>query len=198
MVRRILFIVSAVLSVIAAYLAVFVTLPPDLYTGRTRIMESQPNQGGVPAYNEPHKTDRSVEAHLADLAHIATSSTVIDRSVQSLKDLGVSVDPAVLATNLQVEPIADTEILQIEFTSPDRDESRAVADVVASQFQRYYKELNKGKNKASIQVIDAAYSYPVDKHGAIKGLTALALFGAATILLIIGIVYRPQRPQTQE
>lgn len=198
MARSILFITSAVLFVIAVCLVVSVRLAPNLYTGRTRVMESQPNQGGVPVPDKPPKTYRSMDAHSADLVNIATSNTVISRSVQSLGDLGITVDPAGLAKNLRVQPIADTEILQIEFTSSDRDESKAVADVVASQFQRHYKEINKGKNNPSIQVIDAAYSYPVDKGGAIKGLAALALLVPAIILLIIGIVLRLQKPETQE
>lgn len=138
--RRWLILLCMVVCITAVYVQ-SKYLTPDMYTGRTRVMERQPNQVGVPVYNESIMATSSVEVHLADLAHIATSMSVINRAVQSLEDLGISVKPDQLIETLQVQPVADTQILQIEVTSPDPDEAKSAADVVAAEFRTFYREL---------------------------------------------------------
>ncbi len=117
-------------------------------------MERQPNQQPVQVYNQPYAMNSSVEIHLADLAHIATSNTVITRSVSSLEDLGITIDPVKLIRTLEVKPVEDTQIIQIEVTSPDSGEAKSAADVVAAEFQRFYRELVAGAAEQSREFIE--------------------------------------------
>lgn len=129
-------------------------LTPDLYTGRTRVMERQPTEMGVPVYAQPYSMQGEVQIHLADLAHIATSNSVINRSVDTLSQLGITVDPENLIRTLKVEPVADTQILQIEVTSEIAEEAKSAADVVGAEFQRFYRELVSGATEQSREFIE--------------------------------------------
>jgi polysaccharide biosynthesis transport protein len=151
--RRWLILLCMVVCIVAVYVqSKYMT--PDTWTGRTRVMERQPNQTGVPVYNENYAANTQVEIHLADLAHIATSNSVITRAVASLEDLGITVEPDTLIRTLTVEPVQDTQILQIEVTSPDRDEAKSAADVVAAEFRRFYSELVSGAAEQSREFIE--------------------------------------------
>ena len=129
-------------------------LTPDKWTGRCRVMERQPNQSGVSVYGQPYAMNNAVEIHLADLAHIATSNSVIIKAISSLGDLGIAMEPQKLIQTLRVEPVADTQILQIEVTSTDMLEAKSAADVIAAEFRRFYSDLVSGATVQSRDFIE--------------------------------------------
>lgn len=142
--------------VVACVLPVFIYtrfLTPVMYTGRTRVMERKPTERGVTVYAQPY-LPQEIQMHLADLANIATSNSVISRSVETLGQLGIALDPLRLIRTLKVEPVTDTQILQVEITSEDPDEAKSAADVVAAEFQRFYRELVSGATEQSKEFIE--------------------------------------------
>src|SRR5262245_48989462 len=115
--------------------SMFLTKPS--FTGRTTVMERQPGpEQGVPVYGDASRA-MNLEVHLADLGHICGSHTVMERTASTLQVLGISTDPIKLLSTVNVEPVPQTEILQIDVTSPDPEEAKAAADVIAAEFRRF-------------------------------------------------------------
>lgn len=129
-------------------------MTPVTYTGETRVMERQPTEMGVPVYGNSYMVQPNVEIHLADLANIAASDTVLKRSRDSLVQLGISMEPEEIFKNLKIEPVPDTQILSIKVTSEDPEEAKSAADVVSSEFQRFYRELVSGATEQSRDFIE--------------------------------------------
>jgi len=150
--RWLIVITMAICMGLVGFYSVFLT--PELWTGRTRVMERRPAEMGVPVYGEQYMVQPNTEMHLADLAYIATSNNVINRSIDALRDLNVTLDPLDLIRTLRVEPVANTQILSIEVTSRDQVEAKAAADVVSAEFQRFYRELVSSAAEQSREFIE--------------------------------------------
>jgi capsular exopolysaccharide synthesis family protein len=109
---------------------------------------------GVQVYRDPYMVNPNVELHVQGLLSIIGSNTVISRSADALNTMGVSADPVSLIRTLRVEPVGQTEIISIKVTSPDREEAKYAADVIAGQFQRFYRELVSGATEQSREFIE--------------------------------------------
>jgi capsular polysaccharide biosynthesis protein len=147
----------------------------DLWTGRARVMQRIPLAGGTPL-------------PLDVLRRAATSEDVVQRSCESLRQLGLVMKPQDLLRSLKVDVIVDTQILQIEVTSTDRSEAKAATDTVAAELIRFMRERGKNKKDSEVKVIDPAYVYPVDKKIPVRMALALGLFLGAAACLVPGIV----------
>lgn len=158
---------------------------PQFYVGNVKVMEGLPPE--VSAKMPPGRASQRV----AELVELATTNTVINRSVDSLRQLGTSVEPAKLLMSLQVKPIRGTGIIAIEVSAEEPTYAKAAADVVAAEFQRYYQELmlQGGKQgRGDIQIIDPASVYPMDRAKPLRLLLAIAtLVAGGAICFVLGV-----------
>lgn len=128
-------------------------LTKQLYIGRTTVMERQPGpEQGVPVYKE-YVPMSNIEVNLSNLGNIATSQEVMRRSAESLLALGITVEPRLLLRNVSVRPVENTQILAIEVVSPEMEEAKAAADVIAYEFKRFYSEVIHGATSLSREFI---------------------------------------------
>lgn len=127
---------------------------PKLYQGETRVRERQPTESGVPVYSGPYMVQPNIQIHLADLAHIASSNTVLIRARDTLHQLGVSMDTDQLMRTLEIKPVQDTQILSISVVSEDMEEAKTAADVIASEFMNFYSQLVSGAAEQSREFIE--------------------------------------------
>lgn len=153
--RRWLIILGMVVCV--GVVAAHIVFSPQLYTGRTTLMESiGMSKEGVSPFPEmrtPMLLD--VQLRLSNLASLATSNKVMQDAIMTLRDLGSVYSDQELLAATKVEPVRDTNILAIEVTLPDPVEAKKAADVIASAFKNAYKELNTEAIEKSREFIEA-------------------------------------------
>ncbi|MBI2841778.1 MAG: polysaccharide biosynthesis tyrosine autokinase [Armatimonadetes bacterium] len=152
--RRRRWLIVFCVAVCVGVVGIHASLSPKLYTGRATVMERQPTERGVPVYGDRYVVQPNVDIHLADLANIATSNSVILRSRDTLGQLGIAIDPRQLMNTLKIQPLYDTQILAIEVTSQDPDEAKSAADVVSGEFRRFYQQLMSGAAEQSREFIE--------------------------------------------
>lgn len=152
--RRRWLVLTCMAACIGIVMFYCLAMTPTTYIGETRVMERQPTEMGVPVYGEQAIIQANIEMHLSDLAHIAASNTVVERSTETLGQLGVSLDPKKLMATLKIEPVPDTQILSIKVSSTKPDEAKAAADVVSAEFRRFYRELVTGATEQSREFIE--------------------------------------------
>lgn len=124
-----------------------------MYTGETKVMERQPTEAGVPVYGGAYVVQSDIQMHLADLAYIASSNTVLSRSRETLGQLGV-LDTDDLMRSLDIKPVTDTQILSISVVSKNAADAKTAADVVAMEFKRFYSELVSDAAEQSREFIE--------------------------------------------
>ncbi|MDH7603089.1 MAG: polysaccharide biosynthesis tyrosine autokinase [Armatimonadota bacterium] len=153
--RRWLIILGMVVCVGAV--AAHIIFSPQMYTGRTTLMESLGmSKEGVspfPEMRSPVLLDMQVR--LSNLASLATSNKVMQDAIMMLRDLGSIYSDQELLAATKVEPVRDTNILAIEVTLPDPVEAKKAADVIATAFKNAYKELNTEAVEKSREFIEA-------------------------------------------
>lgn len=84
-----------------------------------------------------------VERHLADLAWLARSRTIMERSVMVLQQQPVFPDPERVCSSLQATPDARSDSLVLQVRSPSEAEAKEAVEVIARQFVGYYDELTR-------------------------------------------------------
>lgn len=136
--------------------AVNIALRKNYWEAYTTLMERRPgSRVDVSIYQEPYYYQQlELETRLANLAYLAGSQTVLERTAQTLYELGVSSDPAKILRTVSIEPIRDTEIILIKVYSESQEEARTTADTLAAEFRRFYDELQRGGTTQSKQFIE--------------------------------------------
>ncbi|MEN6371664.1 MAG: polysaccharide biosynthesis tyrosine autokinase [Armatimonadota bacterium] len=124
-----------------------------MYKGETKVMERQPTEAGVPVYGGPYVVQSDIQMHLADLAYIASSNTVLTGARDTLKQLGVLNSDDLMKT-LDIKPVTDTQILAISVVSNNADDAKTAADVIAMEFKRFYNELVSDAAEQSREFIE--------------------------------------------
>lgn len=99
--------------------------------------------------------NKEVARQLAQFEHVVTSSTVINRTANSLATLGLAVDIASLLENTTVRPIRRTNILMVEVVSNDPNEARDVANELVNQGIRFYGEMQAGRGEERRRAAEA-------------------------------------------
>ena len=128
---------------------------PQLYTGRTTVMESTGmSTEGTPIYAEQQMM-MDVQLKLSNLGNIATSQRVLGAAADTLRDLNLNYTSEEILGKTLVQPVKDTNILAIEVTLENRDDAKIAADVVAAEFKRVYAEINNSAVKQSREFIEA-------------------------------------------
>jgi capsular exopolysaccharide synthesis family protein len=84
---------------------------------------------------------QNVELHLQDLAAIVMSATVRGRAAEALTNNGVTLNAQELFDSMRVEPLPDSQIISIQFTSKNKDEAVMAAQQIETEFQQYYRSL---------------------------------------------------------
>ena len=136
--------------------AVYNATSPQMYTGRTTVMEVRGmSKEGVSPFPDMPTVMMDVQLRLSNLASIATSNKVMQDAVETLRDLGSKYTPEEIYAATEVTPVRDTNILAIEVTLPDPVEARNAADVVAACFKNAYDELNNAAVRQSREFIEA-------------------------------------------
>jgi len=129
-------------------------MTPQLYTGRTTVMESQGmSSEGIPIYAE-QKMIMDVQLKLSNLGNIATSQRVLGAAAETLQDLDLNYSTKDILGKTTVQPVKATNILAVEVTLGNPGEAKIAADVVASEFKRAYAEINNSAVKQSREFIE--------------------------------------------
>lgn len=128
-------------------------LGPQRYEASTTVMEKVPGDEKVTIFTPAYAFQQDPKLRLANLVQLVMSQTVIQRSYDTLNRLQITSDPNVLKT-LAATPLLDTMILAIKVQSPSEDVAKAAADIVATEFIRYYNELNYGGVERSKRFIE--------------------------------------------
>jgi len=134
--------------------AISIALRKNYWEAYTTLMERTPGRAEVSIYQEPMYYQLELETRLANLAYLAGSQTVLERTAQTLYELGVSSDPAKILRTVSIEPVRDTEIILIKVYSESQEEARTTADTLAAEFRRFYDELQRGGTTQSKQFIE--------------------------------------------
>lgn len=132
-----------------------IALTKPAYIGQVKVMERQPTQQGVQVFQAGYVFDPNQQTHLNDLGVIATSERVLGGAARTLAMLNISSNPEELLRTVKVEPVRDSQVLNIEVRSGDRDQAENAADVVASEFQRAYREIMGEPNEKSREFIES-------------------------------------------
>ena len=122
----------------AAALVLALTIRTDAarrWTGGVMIMEHDPSAAARA------RDSAAQERHINDLALMAQSETVMQRSAETMWRLSVNDAPETLLATLDVELIPDSNMLWVKVTAEDKDEAKAAADVVAAEFAKFYQEM---------------------------------------------------------
>ena len=109
----------------------------------TTVMEKSPGDEKISIFGGPfYQYDPKLR--LSNLAQMVKSRTVMVRAAETMDRENMSPDPAGVLRTLDVTPMLDTSILVIKVQSESNAEAQAAADVVATEFIRFYNELNYG------------------------------------------------------
>ena len=109
----------------------------------TTVMEKSPGDEKISIFGGPlYQYDPRLR--LANLAQLVKSRTVMARAWETMEREDLSPDPTAVLNTTDVTPLLDTSILVIKVQSGRSDEARAAADAVATEFIRFYNELNYG------------------------------------------------------
>ncbi|HPP73811.1 MAG TPA: polysaccharide biosynthesis tyrosine autokinase [Armatimonadota bacterium] len=153
--RRRRWLIIACMAICVGLVAVHCEfMTPVLYEAEVQVMERQPAERGISVYGDRYVMQPNIEIHLADLAHIAASDMVRSRSIETLEQLGVAINPAELMRTLKVEPLPATQILALRVTSEYPSDAKSAADVVAAEFKRFHSELKSGADEQSREFIE--------------------------------------------
>ncbi|HUV05651.1 MAG TPA: polysaccharide biosynthesis tyrosine autokinase [Armatimonadota bacterium] len=109
----------------------------------TTVMEKSPGDEKISIFGGPlYQYDPKLR--LANLSQLIKSRTVMERAAETLDREDLSSDPATVLGTLEATPLLDSSILVIKVQSNLESEAQATADVVATEFIRFYNELNYG------------------------------------------------------
>ena len=111
------------------------------YEAYTTVMEKTPGDDKINIF-APAYVAIDPKTRLGNLVQLVKSQTVMQRSADTLMRLQITADPYDVLSTLDASPVLDTMILAIRVQSPSEDVAKAAADIVAREFQNYYKELN--------------------------------------------------------
>lgn len=141
------------------------------YKARTTIVESKGmTEEGVQMFAERYVQTDDTTLRLSNLVSIASSQTVVQRAVDSLRDLNIDMKPEEILSHITVSPEKDTNIIAIEVTLPSvpnpmeskedagirtRTEAKVAADVIAASLKKRYAELNNSAVTQSREFIEA-------------------------------------------
>jgi len=84
---------------------------------------------------------KDAEHHMADLACLAKSRTVMERTMDTLSEFDLAKDPARALSTLDIKPVPGTSMLVFKVTSPNDAEARAAVDAIANEFIEFYDEV---------------------------------------------------------
>ena len=131
-------------------------LTPQRWEAYTTVMERTNVEEKISVFTAPYYYQLEPRVRLANLSQLVESQTVLQRSAETLWRLGISAAPEVILQTLNVRPVLDTMLLSIEVTSHSKEEAKASADVIASEFIRFYTDLNYGGAARSKEFIESA------------------------------------------
>jgi len=126
-------VVLAAIVTTAVVAAVAYVLPPRLpkiYAARATLME-----------RHEFSSVKDREVRLANLASMVTSQTVVQRTARTLEQFRRSFDAHEILVNTTVQPVKKTDMLAVEVQSTDPREAEDAANVLLSEFIRFYGEL---------------------------------------------------------
>ena len=145
---------SLLLVVFAIITLVCPASAKPMYEAATRVMDMQSHLNGADRLRQ-----------LSDLAALAKSQTVIQRTADTLIRLQVTTDPFSVLSTVDARPIEDTNILAITVQADSEDVAKATAGIVACEFIRYYDEFTENTSgKPAIRVLSPAAARPAPRH----------------------------------
>ncbi|MDI6827502.1 MAG: polysaccharide biosynthesis tyrosine autokinase [Armatimonadota bacterium] len=150
--RKWLIVTTTLVCILVVGISILLT--KTRWEAYTTVMEKRPEQAEVAIYQPPYIYNYEVQIRLANLAYIAGSQTVLDRTAQTLYELGITSTPEEILRTVVVEPVKNTEILLIKVNSPSQAEAKATADTLAAEFRRFYNDLQRGETTKSRQFIE--------------------------------------------
>jgi succinoglycan biosynthesis transport protein ExoP len=137
--RRWLIIIGTVICVSIVIASDY--LGVQKYEAYTTVMEKSPGDDKINIF-APAYVAIDPKTRLANLVQLVKSQTVMQRSADTLMRLQITAAPNDVLSTLNASPVLDTMILEIKVQSPSEDVAKAAADIVAREFQNYYRELN--------------------------------------------------------
>jgi len=138
---------SLLLVVFAIITLVCPASAKPMYEAATRVMDMQSHLNGADRLRQ-----------LSDLAALAKSQTVIQRTADTLIRLQVTTDPFSVLSTVDARPIEDTNILAITVQADSEDVAKATAGIVACEFIRYYDEFTENTLARGSQTRTKAYA----------------------------------------
>lgn len=150
--RRWLIIIGTLICVLMVTASNY--LGPQKYEATTTVMEKFPGDDKITIFAPSYAFQMDPKLRLANLVQLVKSSTVKQRSADTLIKFQITNDPAEVLGSLDATPLLDTMMLSIKVKSSSADVAKAAADVVAAEFIRYYNELNFGGVERSKRFIE--------------------------------------------
>lgn len=151
--RRKWLILIGVVLCMAVALALVLTQPAK-YTGVARVMERTPVTAGSTTFQEGVYSGVTPELRLSNLARIARSNTVLQGVGEKLRnEQGYQWDQAEMRKNVSIVPERETQLLLITATHEDREVAARTANLIASEFGDYYRQIlyNPGEQSKYLQ-----------------------------------------------
>jgi uncharacterized protein involved in exopolysaccharide biosynthesis len=160
-VRRNIILVAAVFVVLLAVALAYVSLAPREYVAGANVLVVNGNTRDDPTLSSP------------DLPSIATSTVVLERVRKSLNLANVSLKE--LKAHLTAKtPAFRSSILRIQYADSDKARAALIANGVADELTRYYREISTARYDADLTALNGELAKQSDKIRKIDGRVGAA------------------------
>jgi uncharacterized protein involved in exopolysaccharide biosynthesis len=110
-------------------------------------MNTAIHSGQVIQYSNPWSTEKSINTHI----HVMVSDPVLEeiaRSLDTKRRPNATSDPGSLKGHFSIEPVKDTNLIQIKATHPDPRMAQDLANTMATTYQDFtaQKRMDASKN----------------------------------------------------